>query len=186
MFCSPFVFAHGGVAFEEDLCVINIGFLKAHFTGYQPLSAGSDEFCEDIPNVAESVFVIDYLHDFLKEMSVDFRIIRDSGDLGTYAKWEDIVRLTDIESDTVYYQPPVVRSDGVFTSAFDFKEKGGYIGIVTATHPSRDNLYNAVFYFQVGGADWGYLPLFVLFLVFAQGLYWFMNKHLAQKKLNHE
>ena len=28
--------AHGGVSMEDDLCVIKIGFLKAHFTGYQP------------------------------------------------------------------------------------------------------------------------------------------------------
>src|SRR5690606_3770944 len=31
--------AHGGVAFEDDRCVINIGFLTAHFTIYQPHSS---------------------------------------------------------------------------------------------------------------------------------------------------
>ena len=44
--------AHGGVAFQEDLCVINIDFLQAHFTVFQPETRESDEFCEDIPDVS--------------------------------------------------------------------------------------------------------------------------------------
>ena len=36
--------AHGGVAFQEDLCVINIDFLQAHFTVFQPETRESDEF----------------------------------------------------------------------------------------------------------------------------------------------
>ena len=72
---------------EDDICVINIGLLKAHFTSYQPQINGSQEFCENIPEVASSVFVIDYLHDFLKEMQVDFRIIRDVNNFGIFASW---------------------------------------------------------------------------------------------------
>ena len=75
--CSQNVAAHGGVGMEDDKCIITIGFLKAHFTGYQPKTNGTEEFCEDIPEVARSVFVIEYLHDFLKKMQVDFRIIKD-------------------------------------------------------------------------------------------------------------
>lgn len=168
--------AHGGVVFEEDRCVLQIGFLTAHFTGYQPQLEGSDEFCEDIPNVGESIFVIDYLHNFLKEMEVDFRIIRDASNLGIYAKWEDIEAMEDIEANTVFYQAPSIESDGVYTASHNFAEKGGYIGIVTAQHPSKDTNYQAVFYFQVGGANYGYLPLFVAFLIAAQGLYWWSNR----------
>ena len=39
--------AHGGVVAEEDLCVIEIGVYRAHFTIYQPESRASEEFCED-------------------------------------------------------------------------------------------------------------------------------------------
>lgn len=174
-------FAHGGVVLEEDRCVINIGFLKAHFTLYQPESEGSEEFCEDVPNVEESIFVMDYLHDYLKEMAVDFRIIRDVHDFGTYAKWEDIARLEDIESTTVFYQVPTVHPDGVYKARYGFKEKGGYIGIVTATHPNREEPYRAVFYFQVGGPNYGYLPLFAVFLVLAQGVYWLGKRRTARE-----
>ena len=168
--------AHGGVGMEDDVCVIKIGFLKAHFTGYQPKSYGTEEFCEDIPEVASSVFVIDYLHDFLKEMQVDFRIIRDVNNFGVFANWDDITGLEDIEQDTVFYLPPVKQPNGVLTVNYDFQQAGGYIGIVTAVHPEKEKTYHAVFYFQVGGTDYGYLPLFIALLVLAQALYWFSNR----------
>ena len=168
--------AHGGVGMEDDVCVIKIGFLKAHFTGYQPKSYGTEEFCEDIPEVANSVFVIDYLHDFLKEMQVDFRIIRDVNNFGVFANWDDITGLEDIEQDTVFYLPPVKQPNGVLTVNYDFQQAGGYIGIVTAVHPEKEKSYHAVFYFQVGETDYGYLPLFIVLLVLAQALYWFSNR----------
>ena len=168
--------AHGGVGMEDDMCVINVGFLKAHFTIYQPKTYGTQEFCEDIPEVASSVFVIDYLHDFLKEMQVDFRIIKDVNNFGIFANWDDIAGLEDIEQDTVFYLPPEKRSDGVLTVNYNFQQAGGYIGIVTAVHPEKGKTYHAVFYFQVGGTDYGYLPLFIALLVLAQVLYWFSNR----------
>ena len=57
-------FSHGGVAFEEDLCVITINFMQAHFTVFQPEVSQNEEFCEDIPNATTSVFVMEYLQDF--------------------------------------------------------------------------------------------------------------------------
>jgi hypothetical protein len=170
--CNAVVFAHGGVAFEEDNCVINIGFLKAHFTSYQPNARGNKEFCEDIPDVAESVFVIDYLHDFLNQIPVDFRIIEDVNNFGVFAKWADIRTLPDIDADTVFYQPPMRRPGGVMTVEYNFEKAGSYIGIVTAQHPTEDKVYRAVFQFQVGGRPYGYVPLILLFVVLAQLAYW--------------
>ncbi len=168
--------AHGGVSMEDDLCVIKIGFLKAHFTGYQPKTNGTQEFCEDIPEVASSIFVIDYLHDFLKEMPVDFRIIKDVNNFGIFANWDDITGLEDIEQDTVFYLPPMKRPDGVLTVNYDFQQAGGYIGIVTAVHHEKEKTYQAVFYFQVGGTNYGYVPLFIALVVLAQALYWLTNR----------
>jgi hypothetical protein len=177
---NPPAAAHGGVVLEDDACVITIGFLKAHFTGYQPRSRGNKEFCEDIPDVAESVFVIDYLHDFLKQMSVDFRIIEDVNNFGVFAKWDDIATLEDIDRDTVFYQPPIKRPDGVLTVDHAFQKAGSYIGIVTARHPDEDKTYNAVFQFQVGGAEYGYLPLFIALVVLVQVLYWITSGGLKR------
>ncbi len=177
------VVAHGGVGMEDDICLIKIGFLKAHFTVYQPQSDGAKEFCEDIPEVARSVFVIDYLHDYLKEMQVDFRIIRDVNNLGIYAKWDDIARLDDIERDTVFYRPPTKQPGGMLTVDYNFQQAGGYIGIVSAKHPTKEKTYHAVFYFQVGGTDYGYLPLFIGLVVLMQILYWFGNRFLGGRSL---
>ena len=81
IFCCGQAVAHGGVGMEGDKCIINIGFLKAHFSGYQLSNKSSVEFCEDAPQVAHSIFVVEYLHDFLKEMQVDFRIVKDINDV---------------------------------------------------------------------------------------------------------
>ena len=166
------VLAHGGVAFEEDVCLINIGFLKAHFTLYQPLTSGSEEFCEDIPEVSDSVFVLDYLHDFLREMPVDFRIIRDVTDIGVYASWDDVVSIPNLDEVTEFYQKPIIVREGVFKVSHPFSTKGSFIGIVTAQHPVEDKTYHAVFHFQVGGANYGTIPYFVAGILVLQLLYW--------------
>lgn len=167
--------AHGGVAFAEDRCVVNIDFLRAHFTVYQPETRDSEEFCEDIPDVTQSVFVLEYLNDFLRQMPVDFRIIRDVNDVGQYARWEDVEAIDDLEAATVFYQPPLVQTDGSYSVNHEFDEKGTYIGIITAEHPAQDKVYNAVFYFQVGGPDYGTLPFFLALIVLAQLAYWLSN-----------
>jgi hypothetical protein len=166
---------HGGVVLDEDLCVINIGFLTAHFTVYQPETRENQEYCEDIPDVSNSMFVMEYLHDFLTQMPVDFRIVRDVNDVGVFAKWEDIEAIGDLEAATVYYQAPRVQSDGNFVAEYAFDEKGTYIGVVTAKHPVEDTVYNAVFYFQVGGPDLGTIPVFIALLLVLQLGYWLAN-----------
>lgn len=179
---SPVSFGHGGVAFEDDLCVININFLTAHFTVFQPETRDTDEFCEDIPDVTRSVFVMEYLHDLLEEMAIDFRIIRDVNDVGKYATWDDVLDITDLDAATVYYEEPRIEEGGFYTSSYAFEEKGTYIGIVTAEHPVEDRSYQAVFYFQVGGADLGSLPLFAALLILLQFGYWYSNGGWEKRK----
>ncbi|MCZ6460450.1 MAG: hypothetical protein O6766_13940 [Gammaproteobacteria bacterium] len=169
---NPGAHAHGGVVLEDDVCVLKIGFLKAHFTGYQPRWSGNEEFCEDIPVVGNSVFVIDYLHDFLREMRVDFRIINDVNSVGIFASWDDVLSVTDLDAATVFYLPPEVRNDGVLTAEHEFEEAGNYIGVVTAHHPTQDKSYNAVFAFAVGDSGIGYVPLFLGAFLLAQFIYW--------------
>ena len=179
--------AHGGVVFEEDVCVIKIGFLTAHFAIYQPGTHASQEYCEDIPDAAATIFVLDYLHDSMKEMPVDFRIVRDIEGLGTFAKWEDVARMEDIDRDTVLYKQPAKESDSVLTVGHEFDQPGNYIGIVTARHPTLDKTYSAVFPFRVGGTDYGYLPFFLILAALAQLVYWFSNGTLTRwrAKLSH-
>lgn len=152
---------------EEDICVIKMGFLTAHFTIYQPETHANEEFCEDIPDVGQTVFVMDYLHASLKEMPVDFRVIHDVTGVGIYAKWEDVAAIDDLESATVFYAPPRIRHDAAFTVEHRFEEPGWYIGIVTTRQPETGKVYQTVFPFEVG-ANYGYLPLFVALAAAAQ------------------
>lgn len=163
---------HGGVAFEDDLCVINIDFMQAHFTVFQPETSESTEYCEDIPNVTRSVFVMEYLHDLLTEMVLDFRIVRDVNDVGRFASWEDIEAIDDLEAATVFYEAARMEEGGFYRTSYEFEEKGTYIGVVTADHPTEDRNYNAVFYFRVGGRDWGTIPIFLALGILLQLGYW--------------
>lgn len=169
---SNTVSAHGSVVLGDDRCLISIDFLEAHFTVYQPETRENDEFCEAIPDVDRSVFVMEYLHEFLKEMPIDFRIIEDTNNIGKYARWEDVEIIEDIDAVTVFYEEPRIEPGGYYSTSYDFQDKGTYIGIVSAKHPTEDKIYSAVFYFRVGGADLGSLPIFVFLLIVLQLGYW--------------
>jgi len=155
--------AGGGLVLEGDVCIIWIDFYSAHFTAYQPGSRGNEQFCQDLPDTGETIFVLDYLHQSLKEVPVDFRIIRDVTGQGQYVKLKHVEEIKDIEQHTVFYQAPIVRKDASLKIEYDFKEKGAYVGIVSAGHPTTDMIYTAVFPFEVGASRHGYvLPLLLL------------------------
>ena len=159
------VHAHGGVAVEEDICMIRFGFYKAHFTVYQRQTRGGKEFCEDLPDAGPTTFVMGYLHDSLKEVPVDFRIIRNTTDLGRYVKWSDLEKIGDLEPMTVFYLPPERRADAMLKIHHTFDRKGDYIGVVTAPHPNQDKVYRAVFPFQVGNSRFVYIALAAILAV---------------------
>ena len=170
-------FGHGSVTPEGDLCIIKIGFYSAHFKIYLPRSREHQDYCEDLPDTGETVFVMEYTYGDLGQVPVDFRIIRDVTGLGRFAKLEDVEALSepDIEAATILYRPPVKQPD-IYTINHEFRESGNYLGIVTARHPETNQLYTAVFPFEVGYIGYGYLPLFVLLLVLVQVGYWWMNR----------
>lgn len=161
------VFAHGGVVLEEDLCVINIGYLQAHFKIYLPQERGHEEFCEDIPSTGESVFVMEYLHPGLNQATIDFRVIRNVTALGRFAGPEDVAEIPDLDAATVFYHPPAVVP-GVYSSVHRFDEPGEFIGVVTAMAADSGAPYLAVFPFQVGFTGFGYWPLILILAVILQ------------------
>ena len=171
--------AHGGVVEEADICVIKISYLKAHFKIYQPLTNGHKEFCEDLPDAAESIFVMEYLHDELRHVPVDFRIIRDVTGKGRFARWEDVAAIEDLDSATVMYQPPTIEPD-VFTAIYEFADEGNYIGVVTASPDTGERLHIAVFPFEVGYTGFGYWPLVVGLLLLVELAYLYMSGRLTR------
>jgi len=95
--------------------------------------------------------------------------------------WEDLTRIKNLEKDTVFYQPPQMKPEGVLTISYDFSEAGNYIGIITATDPENHNkTFSAVFPFTVGGKGMGYWPLIIFLAVFIQTFYWLSNGGLKK------
>jgi len=193
IFCSlaPDVRAHGGVVEEDDLCVIKVNYLRAHFKIYQPLAAGLEQYCEDLPVASESIFVMEYQHDSLSEMEVDFRIIRDVTGKGRFARIEDVDAIPDLEGATVYYRAPVIEPD-VYTVNYTFAEEGEFIGIVSATQLQTGKVYAAVFPFEVGYTGLGYWPFIIGLVLSIQFQYllmsgrlrrWFTNRQAAAASL---
>ena len=164
-------YAHGSITADGDICVIQIGFYRAHFKIFQPVTSEAQEFCEDIPDFGESIFVMEYLHQGLGSIPIDFRIINNVTGLGLFAGLQDVQEIEDIEAATVFYQGPIIESD-VFTVMHKFEESGDFLGIVTARHPETGQLYTAVFPFQVGYTRFGFLPLFIMLGVLTQFAYW--------------
>ena len=156
---------------EEDVCLLKMGFLQAHFTLYQPDTRGAEEFCEDVPDTGRALFVVEYLHEAMKEMPIDFRIITDDQGFGIFANWDDVSSIADLDAQTVFYRPLAAEPTGLVTASHSFAESGGYIGVVVVDNPATGKIYNSVFYFEVGNAGYGYIPLFLGLIVGAQLLF---------------
>lgn len=172
-------FAHGGVVEEDDLCVIKVSYLRAHFKVYQPRVSGHEQFCEDLPAAAESIFVMEYLHDRLATMPLDFRIIRNVTGKGRFARLEDVEQIGDLDSATVFYQPAITEPDA-YTVLYEFVEEGEFIGVVSASEPDSGKLFAAVFPFEVGFTGVGYWPFFVGVLVLLQLQYLLMSGRIRR------
>ena len=171
--------AHGGVVEEDDICVIKVNYLRAHFKIYQPRVSGHKQFCEDLPAAAESVFVMEFLHDALKTMPIDFRIIRDVTGKGRFARMDDIEDIDDLDAATVLYQPARLEPD-VYSVVHSFESEGDFIGIVSATNADTGEVYAAVFPFEVGFTGWGYWPLFIGLMILIQIQYLAMSGRLKR------
>ena len=134
---STLAWAGGGMVLRDDVCIIEIGFYDAHFTAYQPQTRGNEQFCQELPDVGETLFVLDYLHGSMKEVPIDFRIIKDATEMGKFVQMSDIEAIDDINSLTVFYHEPTVRADASLSVGHTFTAPGNYIGIVTASHPTN-------------------------------------------------
>ena len=171
---APQANAHGSVTNEDDLCAIEIGYLRAHFKIYLPQQYGHDDFCEDLPAAGESVFVMEYVHRDLSDIPVDFRIVRNVTGMGRFARLADVAAIDDLDAVTELYLPPERRAD-VFTVLHRFSEPGEFIGIVTATPEGADKPFRAVFPFEVGFTGFGVWPLFLAIAVALQLQYLYMS-----------
>lgn len=158
---------------EDDMCLIKIGPYKAHFTGYLPRERAAQEFCEDIPVATKAVFVLDFISDELREMEVDFRIVRDINKVGRMATYEDLGGPEAVEKATIFYEKPKTYRKGVISVHYPFVDNGGYVGIIDAHHQATGLSYRSVFPFSVGGGHFAkYLVYYGVLFVFCGIFVW--------------
>ena len=160
------VLAHGSVTPDADLCIIRIGYYRAHFKIYLPQTRGHKEYCEDIPGTGTATFVMEYEHSGLGSVPIDFRVIRNVTGKGVFTILEDVDQISNLDDVTVFHYPATIQPD-VFTYLYPFDEQGEFVGIVTVQDADTGEIYTAVFPFRVGFAG---IPIWVWFIVVAVGL----------------
>ncbi|MEN9688918.1 MAG: hypothetical protein RI998_915 [Pseudomonadota bacterium] len=125
--------AHGGLSMEQDMCKLTVGPYMMHFAGYQE-DAQRTEFCEDIPHKGPTIIVLDMVDASLRDMPVEFRIVRKTDG--------------PLEAAPVVYQlPAATYPRGTLMVRHDFMDDGDYVGLVYAGDKQQ---HSSVFPFAVG------------------------------------
>ncbi len=164
---TPAAFGHGSVYESEEGCVISFGFYSAHFNVFQPQTRGHTAFCEDLPELGETVFVLEYLHPSLREVPLEFTLLRNPSSLGRFVRWPDLEAMGDLSSHTVHHVSVPPQPDGVLSLLFSFAAAGDYVGIVSAPSPDGAQRHHAVFPFRVGQPWWMHRGLWAFALIAA-------------------
>ena len=176
--------AHGSVTPDADLCVIQIGYLRAHFKVYLPETYQHEDFCEDLPGIGSSIFVMEYEHDGLAKAPIDFRIIENVTGKGRFTNINHVRNIGDLEEVTVFHHPAAIQVD-VFTVSHEFDEPGEFVGIVTVGKPDGNDIYTAVFPFEAGYTGLGYWPWVIAGLLLLQLNYLWMSGRFDRGR-NHD
>ena len=172
-------YAHGSVTPDADLCIIKIGYFKAHFKIYLPETHQHEDFCEDLPGIGNSIFVMEYEHDGLAKTPIDFRIVRNVTGQGRFTNLGHLEELGDLEEITVLHQPASIQPD-VFMVGHEFEAPGEFVGIVSVVRPDGEGHYTAVFPFEAGYTGLGYWPWVIAGLLLLQINYLWMSGRLAR------
>src|SRR5664279_921157 len=90
---SSSAYAHGGVGMQDNRCVLRIGPDLMFFTGYQPQNS-REEFCDDVPNIGQTVVALDMQELELRNMLTEIRLIKDDG---THTQMNGLPFLSDTE-----------------------------------------------------------------------------------------
>lgn len=172
--------AHGGVSIEDDTCVLRVGTMRAHFTGYQPETQATQEFCEDIPELGKVIIVIDFIDAALRSKRVEFRVLRDTQDLGMDARYEDLGDARAIDAATLFKQDAQIYPKGTLSFEQSFDTPGWFIGMMSATDPATGQTLHSVFPFQVGVVHpWRHVPALVLVIALSLLIYRLTGRNLG-------
>jgi hypothetical protein len=132
--------AHGGVSIDQGQCIMKLGPDQMTFTGYQPQKS-REQFCDDIPDVGETIIVLDAQQDELRDMAIEMRVLRNLGQKDDNE---------NLEANTETFIAPKKYKTGTLNFTYDFKNKGNFIGLVKAVSDDGTKVYVSRFPFSVG------------------------------------
>jgi hypothetical protein len=139
------------LSLSQDMCLLFVGPDYMYFSGYQSAKPRK-RFCEDVPGVGDTIFAMDFAQDQMREMKVDFRIVRDVGEDKEQDSLDDL---------TVAYLPPKTYPTGSVSLRHNFLQTGNYAGLVTVDGPHGEH-WVARFPFAVGRLYPVRLPYYLL------------------------
>lgn len=135
---APPAQARGDLRNLERSCVLKAGPDLIYLSTYLP-NASHRKFCGDIPLTGPAIFVLDYAEPEMRDMTADFRILRDTdardGRPGNGA--------------TVAWLPPRLYPNGTLSLEHIFPEAGNFVGVVTLDGPNGEHWVSR-FPFSVG------------------------------------
>ncbi|MGJ0507375.1 MAG: hypothetical protein ACR652_09600 [Methylocystis sp.] len=141
---APPAEARGDLRRLANACIVKAGPDLMYFTAYLPAESHR-RFCGDIPATGAAIFVLDYGQPEMREMSADFRIIRDPGGRDE----DDEADAARLQAETVAYLPPRRYPAGTLSFQHIFPVAGDFVGIVTLDGPNGEHWVSR-FPFSVG------------------------------------
>ncbi len=148
-FFSTTASAHGGLSADKDLCILTIGAYKMHFTGYQPDSSATKEFCEDIPSTGLTIVAMDAMDRKMKNFPTEIRVIEGEAE----------AEATD--ANTILHMPFKVYPTGNISFEHRFPKEGKFVGIVTIKDGDEEIVSRFPFAVGMGGG----FPVWILLAV---------------------
>ena len=113
--------AHGGVAIEDDNCVVQLKDGRVHFSAYQPETTEGSEYCNLLPTAeGKTIVVLDLVEKSLRAEGVGLRIFAPN----------------DAENMLVEIKQKPLRG-GVLEATFEFPSSGRYIAEIFDSGESK-------------------------------------------------
>lgn len=111
------VSAHGKVSMEDDICMRQIGENVIHLSAYQPEFDVEGHYCTDIPQVGETLLVVDLVDPSLRDMPIGLKVFKGNN---------------ETDGELIANLSPRYYEDGVISTYSALNEKGVYSITVTA------------------------------------------------------
>lgn len=111
------VSAHGRVAMEDDICMRQIGENIIHLSVYQPDFDVEGHYCTEIPQVGETLLVVDLVDPSLREMPIGLKVFKGNN---------------ETDGELIANLSPKYYADGVISTYSVLDEKGVYSITITA------------------------------------------------------